>query len=69
MVPFGVKIELHGADFLRNRKIQGTMMGDTRFRVDMPRLLSINGVVALENGEAAGSAANRVLKGPPAQRR
>ncbi|MGH7037828.1 MAG: Zn-dependent alcohol dehydrogenase [Stellaceae bacterium] len=41
MVPFGLKIELHGADFLRDRKIQGTSMGGNRFRVDMPRLLSL----------------------------
>ena len=40
MVPYGVKIELHGFDFLRDRKIQGTSMGSNRFRVDMPRLLS-----------------------------
>ncbi len=39
MVPFGVKIELHGFDFLRERKIQGTSMGGNRFRVDMPRLI------------------------------
>jgi len=39
MVPFGTKIELHGADFLRDRKIQGSSMGGNRFRVDMPRLL------------------------------
>jgi S-(hydroxymethyl)glutathione dehydrogenase/alcohol dehydrogenase len=41
MVPFGVKIELHGYDFLRDRKLQGTSMGSNRFRVDMPRLLSL----------------------------
>jgi S-(hydroxymethyl)glutathione dehydrogenase / alcohol dehydrogenase len=41
MVPFGLKIELHGYDFLRDRKIQGTAMGGNRFRVDMPRLLSL----------------------------
>src|SRR6202020_2479389 len=41
MVPFGTKIELHGADFLRDRKIQGTSMGGNRFRVDMPRLLEL----------------------------
>jgi S-(hydroxymethyl)glutathione dehydrogenase/alcohol dehydrogenase len=41
MVPFGAKIELHGFDFLRDRKIQGTSMGGNRFRVDMPRLLSL----------------------------
>ena len=27
MIPFGTKIELHGADFLRDRKIQGTSHG------------------------------------------
>ncbi|WP_043364782.1 Zn-dependent alcohol dehydrogenase [Belnapia sp. F-4-1] len=41
MVPFGVKIELHGFDFLRERKIQGSSMGSNHFRVDMPRLLKL----------------------------
>jgi S-(hydroxymethyl)glutathione dehydrogenase / alcohol dehydrogenase len=41
MVPLGVKIELHGYDFLRDRRLQGTSMGGNRFRVDMPRLLSL----------------------------
>jgi S-(hydroxymethyl)glutathione dehydrogenase / alcohol dehydrogenase len=41
MVPYGLKIELHGFDFLRDRKLQGTSMGGNRFRVDMPRLLSL----------------------------
>ena len=40
MVPFGMKIELHGYDFLRERKIQGSSMGSNQFRVDMPRLLN-----------------------------
>jgi S-(hydroxymethyl)glutathione dehydrogenase/alcohol dehydrogenase len=39
MIPVGTKIELHGADFLRERKIQGSVMGSNRFRVDMPRLV------------------------------
>ncbi|MFZ5733399.1 MAG: Zn-dependent alcohol dehydrogenase [Pseudomonadota bacterium] len=39
MVPFGEKIELHGFDFLRERKIQGSSMGSNHFRVDMPRLV------------------------------
>ena len=34
MVPLGVKIELHGYDFLRDRKLQGTSMGGNRFRVE-----------------------------------
>ncbi|MCG8696239.1 MAG: Zn-dependent alcohol dehydrogenase [Minwuiales bacterium] len=37
MIPVGTKIELHGADFLWERKIQGSAMGSNRFRVDMPR--------------------------------
>jgi S-(hydroxymethyl)glutathione dehydrogenase/alcohol dehydrogenase len=40
MVPFGEKIELHGFDFLRERRIQGSSMGSNRFRVDMPRLIT-----------------------------
>jgi S-(hydroxymethyl)glutathione dehydrogenase/alcohol dehydrogenase len=40
MVPYGMKIELHGYDFLRERKIQGSSMGSNRFRFDMPKLLN-----------------------------
>jgi S-(hydroxymethyl)glutathione dehydrogenase/alcohol dehydrogenase len=39
MIPVGTKIELHGPDFLRERRIQGCMMGSNRFRTDMPRLI------------------------------
>jgi len=39
MIPLGTKIELHGFDFLRERRIQGSMMGSNRFRTDMPRLI------------------------------
>ncbi len=39
MIPVGTKIELHGPDFLRERRIQGCMMGSNRFRLDMPRLV------------------------------
>jgi S-(hydroxymethyl)glutathione dehydrogenase/alcohol dehydrogenase len=41
LIPVGTKIELHGVDFLDDRKIQGTAMGGNRFRVDMPRLLTL----------------------------
>lgn len=37
MIPVGTSIELHGPDFLREKKIQGSAMGSNRFRVDMPR--------------------------------
>ena len=37
MIPQGVKIELDGASFLRERRIQGSSTGSNHFRVDMPR--------------------------------
>jgi S-(hydroxymethyl)glutathione dehydrogenase/alcohol dehydrogenase len=39
MIPFGQNIELHGADFLQEKRIQGSTMGSNRFRTDMPRLV------------------------------
>jgi S-(hydroxymethyl)glutathione dehydrogenase / alcohol dehydrogenase len=39
MVPFGQNLEIHGADFLREKRIQGSSMGSNRFRTDMPRLI------------------------------
>ena len=39
MIPPGEMVELHGPDFLQEKKIQGSMMGSNRFRVDMPRFV------------------------------
>jgi S-(hydroxymethyl)glutathione dehydrogenase/alcohol dehydrogenase len=39
MIPIGQKVELDGAAFLTERKIQGSVMGSNRFRIDMPRYL------------------------------
>ncbi|MDE1174159.1 MAG: Zn-dependent alcohol dehydrogenase [Parvibaculaceae bacterium] len=39
MIPVGVNIELHGADFLAEKRIQGSVMGSNRFPVDMPRFV------------------------------
>ncbi|MEM9620061.1 MAG: Zn-dependent alcohol dehydrogenase [Pseudomonadota bacterium] len=39
MIPVGVNIELHGPEFLMERKMQGSNMGSNRFRVDMPRFV------------------------------
>lgn len=39
MIPVGVKIELSGSSFLQEKKIQGSMLGSNRFRVDMPRFV------------------------------
>lgn len=41
MIPVGTNIELHGPEFLMERKIQGSNMGSNRFRVDMPRFVEL----------------------------
>lgn len=39
MIPVGTMVELHGVDFLAEKKIQGSNMGSNRFPVDMPRFV------------------------------
>jgi S-(hydroxymethyl)glutathione dehydrogenase/alcohol dehydrogenase len=39
MIPVGTMLELHGPEFLMERKLQGSNMGSNRFRVDMPRFV------------------------------
>ena len=39
MIPVGEMVELDGPKFLTERKIQGSMMGGNRFRIDMPRYI------------------------------
>ena len=39
MIPPGTMIDIHGPEFLMERKIQGSNMGSNRFRVDMPRFV------------------------------
>jgi S-(hydroxymethyl)glutathione dehydrogenase / alcohol dehydrogenase len=39
MIPVGQKVEVDGAKFLTERKLQGSNMGSNRFRVDMPRYI------------------------------
>jgi S-(hydroxymethyl)glutathione dehydrogenase/alcohol dehydrogenase len=50
MIPVGTNIELHGAEFLQEKKIQGSVMGSNRFPVDMPRLVDfyLNGKLKLD---------------------
>ena len=42
MIPVGVNIELHGAEFLGEKRIQGSVMGSNRFPVDMPRFVDFD---------------------------
>ena len=39
MIPVGSMVELHGVDFLAEKKIQGSRMGSNQLRTDMPRLV------------------------------
>ena len=39
MIPVGQTINIMGAALLGEKRIQGSMMGSNRFRVDMPRLI------------------------------
>ncbi len=39
MVPAGQMIEIPGFDLLSEKKLQGSMMGSNRFRIDMPRFV------------------------------
>ena len=41
MIPIGTNIEIHGVDFLMEKKIQGSNMGSNQFRTDMPRLVDM----------------------------
>jgi S-(hydroxymethyl)glutathione dehydrogenase/alcohol dehydrogenase len=41
MIPVGQKIELSGAHFLHERRIQGSNMGSNRFPIDMPRYVDL----------------------------
>ncbi len=39
MVPVGQMMEIHAADLLYDKKLQGSNMGSNHFRVDMPRFV------------------------------
>jgi S-(hydroxymethyl)glutathione dehydrogenase/alcohol dehydrogenase len=41
MIPVGTKVELHGVEFLYEKKLQGSNMGSNQFRTDMPRFVDM----------------------------
>jgi S-(hydroxymethyl)glutathione dehydrogenase/alcohol dehydrogenase len=41
LLPFGATIEIPGLALIAERKLQGSLMGSNRFRVDMPRLVDL----------------------------
>ena len=58
MIPPGQMVSVHGVDFLFEKKIQGSMMGSNRFRVDMPRFVDfyLQGKLHLDELEFSGHA-------------
>jgi S-(hydroxymethyl)glutathione dehydrogenase/alcohol dehydrogenase len=50
MIPVGTMVELHGVDFLFEKRMQGSNMGSNQFRVDMPRFVEmyLNGQLLLD---------------------
>jgi S-(hydroxymethyl)glutathione dehydrogenase/alcohol dehydrogenase len=50
MVPEGQMLEIHGADLLDDKKLQGSNMGSNHFRVDMPNFVEfyLNGKLKLD---------------------
>jgi len=41
MIPVGENVEIPGASFLREKKIQGSSMGSNSFKVDMPHYIEL----------------------------
>jgi S-(hydroxymethyl)glutathione dehydrogenase/alcohol dehydrogenase len=41
MIPIGQKVEVDGFQFLMEKRIQGSMMGSNKFRIDMPRYVDM----------------------------
>ena len=41
MVPSNQPLEIRGMDLLSGRRLQGSIMGSNRFRIDIPRLLDM----------------------------
>jgi S-(hydroxymethyl)glutathione dehydrogenase/alcohol dehydrogenase len=41
MIPVGTMVEVHGAELLSEKRLQGSNMGSNRFRIDMPRFVDL----------------------------
>jgi S-(hydroxymethyl)glutathione dehydrogenase / alcohol dehydrogenase len=65
LLPLGAKIEVPGLSLIGERKLQGSLMGSNRFRVDMPRLvdLYLQGRLDLDNLISARISLEQVNEG------
>lgn len=41
MIPMGTRVEVMGVELLAEKKLQGSVMGSTRFRIDMPTYINL----------------------------
>ena len=71
MIPPGQTVNLMGAAFLGEKKIQGSIMGSNRFPVDMPRLVEfyMQGRLKLDEMVSARIPLERIDEGFEAMRR
>jgi S-(hydroxymethyl)glutathione dehydrogenase/alcohol dehydrogenase len=65
LLPFGATIEIPGLSLLGERKLQGSLMGSNRFRVDMPRIVEhyLGGRLDLDNLISARISLDEVNEG------
>jgi S-(hydroxymethyl)glutathione dehydrogenase/alcohol dehydrogenase len=65
MIPVGTKVELHGVEFLYEKKMQGSNMGSNQFRTDMPRFVEmyLNGQLLLDEMVSARISLNDINDG------
>jgi len=65
LLPPGAKVEVPGLALIGERKLQGSLMGSNRFRVDMPRLvdLYLQGRLDLDNLISARISLDEVNEG------
>ena len=51
LLPVGTMISIHGIELIQEKKLQGSLMGSNRFRIDMPRLVEfyLNGKLYLDD--------------------
>lgn len=65
LLPFGATIEIPSLSLLGERKLQGSLMGSNRFRVDMPRIvdLYLQGRLDLDNLISARISLDEVNEG------
>lgn len=51
MIPVGENLQIEGRTFLQEKKLQGSLMGSNRFRIDMPKYIELDRQGRLQLGD------------------